>query len=150
MPVSFIFTYKSQHRGKKSLEKDEHVPKMPVSGGYIERCPTGSSLRLFNLLYCKYLIPLRCLLATSGRINRRGARQRGQNEYLRLSDMPLPAFSLHLEVAGLTHRATWHNTVSTNDMFADAVLEYTFVLSQSYLFYFYLLSIWFGVVHTVQ
>lgn len=91
---------------------------MPVSGRHIERCLTGSSLRLFNLLYCKYLIPPRCLLAISGRINRRGARQKGQNEYLRLSDMPPPAFSLHLDVARLTHRATWNDIVSSNNVFA--------------------------------
>lgn len=94
---------------------------MPVSGRHIERCLTGSSLRLFNLLYCKYLIPPRCLLAISGRINRRGARQKGQNEYLRLSDMPPPAFSSHWDVAGLTHRATWSN------VFAATMLALTFL-----------------------
>lgn len=106
---------------------------MPVSGRHIKRCLTGSSLRLFNLLYCKYLIPPRCLLAISGRINRRGARQKGQNEYLRLSDMPPPAFSLHLDVAGLTHRATWNSIVSTNNMYAgksDVFVNGSYIISK--------------------
>ena len=102
---------------------------MPVSGRHIERCLTGSSLRLFNLLYCKYLIPPRCLLAISGRINRRGARQKGQNEYLRLSDMPLPAFSYRLDVAGLTHRATWHNIVNIFTGKSDLFVNGSYIIS---------------------
>lgn len=102
----------------KCLKSGKQVPlKMPVSGRHIERCLTGSSLRLFNLLYCKYLIPPRCLLAISGRINRRRARQKGQNEYLRLSDVPLPAFSLHLDVAGLTHKAMLTRTIDSSKVF---------------------------------
>lgn len=90
---------------KKNSQKRQTV-------GDIERYLTGSSLKLFNLLYCKYLIPLRCLLAISGHINRRGARQKGQNQYLRLSDMPPPASNLHLDVAGITRTAIRANIVS--------------------------------------
>lgn len=119
MSISLISTLKSARgRKKKYLKRDKQVPlKCQSVGDILKDASQVASLRLFNLLYCKYLIPPRCLLAISGRINRRGTRQKGQNEYLRLSDMSPPAFSLHLDVAGLTHRATWNNIV-TSTMFA--------------------------------
>lgn len=73
-------------------------PWTPLSGRHIVRSLTGSSLNPFHLLYCKYLIPPRCPFAISGRINRRGARQKGHNEFHRLSDTMLPDFTLYLSV----------------------------------------------------
>ena len=116
--INFYLKNPSEEEKKKYLKRDKQVPlKCQSVGDILKDASQVASLRLFNLLYCKYLIPPRCLLAISGRINRRGARQKGQNEYLRLSDMSPPAFSLHLDVAGLTRRATWNNIV-TSTMFA--------------------------------
>lgn len=114
--VSFSFPHERHCRKRESLKWQ--------SVGVTERYLPGSSLRLFNLLYCKYLIPPRCLLAISGHINRRGGRQKGQNVCLRLSDMPLPASSSHLDMAGLTLEAMRTNLIGAKNVFLSVSRKY--------------------------
>lgn len=66
------------HRQKNVLFKiQKEVSKFskPSVSDLFKIFLTGTPLKQFNLLYRKYLIPPGCLLAVSGRINRKPDRQ---------------------------------------------------------------------------